>query len=697
MEINQIGITPNISIPKGNFDFVLEATHNEQLYLGCLEAEKHMMTDYDECLIGIRRAIEMLGIELEKWSRAEINNVTPQEALRSIFIDLKRARNSKGGHRDRRRISRKNFYMRHVIDFEKRDHEEYTKAQIRDFVREYAEVYPYEFAEGRRANKSMKNVAGDMYVRCSRPLKDKGCGTKEDCNALIRFFHRLLCLLNYVQEPFEPEIVPFGDYYPIPTEYYEELELIRGTNFRMYVSGDGKTYYMLKRRDIEYLDILNPDIYKQRLKELDMMEEVWSRLSGLPGYKPHTPEEIGTHDYRRMVFEFARKPRALTQSVIDRIEKAGMREELVRSIVRMLRLMHEGSPRIAHLGLNPECIYVCVTGELILPYIVDFDASRTLNVRNEYPGRAMIEDYFNAVDLKKFIAPEIRNAPDVLPKDPCAADIYSFGKLVRYVYGKNEKKVRAYVECLIIKDPSKRPTIAQAGRAFDDEVVYFEPTVTMGLEVMDEFRLLVFTPFHGFDNHLINDTVTIGRMYSSDGKDIKVDSPIASRTHGRFIKTDTGFEYTDMLSTNGTFINGVLYGAQRQGRTEPRALKFGDILKIDTPELKKAHRNAVFMFILGPSHHEMRQYSIDIEEGLDISVGREQGDVILTNNRVSKRHARFVVKNGSVYIQDLNSTNGLYVNGKPAKNPVRLHPMDSVRIEDYVFVVTEKKIYYCAE
>ena len=87
----------------------------------------------------------------------------------------------------------------------------------------------------------------------------------------------------------------------------------------------------------------------------------------------------------------------------------------------------------------------------------------------------------------------------------------------------------------------------------------------------------------------------------------------------------------------------------------------------------------------------------DIEEGMDISVGRERGDITLANNRVSKRHARFVMKDGVLYIQDLNSTNGVFVNGKRIKRPAVLHSMDSVRIEDYVFIVSGNKIYYYSE
>ena len=153
----------------------------------------------------------------------------------------------------------------------------------------------------------------------------------------------------------------------------------------------------------------------------------------------------------------------------------------------------------------------------------------------------------------------------------------------------------------------------------------------------------------------------------------------------------------DMNSTNGTFINGVLYGAERQGLTERKQLEVGDILRIDHPEFKKPHRNAVLMFILNSSHREMTSKYINLVNGMDIYIGRDYGDVRLINNRVSKRHARFVMKNDVLYIQDLDSKNGVFVNGNRITESTKLYPMDSIRIEDYIFIVTEKKIYYYAD
>ncbi len=697
MEVNQINLTSKLSIPKGNFDFVMEATHNEQLYLGCLNAERCMMTDYDACLKGIRRSIEMLGIELEKWSRAELNNLSPEEALRSIFLDLKRLKSPKGGRKERRRLSKKNFYIRHVIDFEKKDHEEFTRRQIDDFIDTYSSLYPFSLDEGEMRNDNIKSIAYDMYARCSRPLTDKGCGTKEDCEKLIMLFHKLLCLLNYVQEPYDIELTPIDTYFPIPYELYDRLNLIRGSNVKIYVSEDGKTYYMLKRKDIEFLDILDPAIYRERMAELDKLDTLWRKLGSLPGYGVHMGMEVGTHDYRRLVFEFVGRPQAMTQKFIDKLDEKSKREELVRELIRLIRTMHESEPSLAHKWLNPECIYVCEKRQGLIPYIVGFDNVRPAPVKGDYPARGMLDDYFNSINLQKFYAPEIRNSGNVSEADGKSADIYSLGKLIKYIYGRDENRVKDYVEQLIVKDPASRPGIETASRLFDDEVVDFEPTVPFSLEIRDEFRLLIYTPFHGFDDYLVQDTVTIGRMFSSAGSDIKVDSPIASRTHGRIVRTENGYEYVDMLSTNGTFINNVLYGVQRGGRSDAKSLVIGDILKIDHPEFKNTHRNAVFMFVLPPSHHEMIEKTIDIIDGTDVAIGRQDCDIILTNNKVSKRHARFVMKDMKIYIQDLNSTNGVYVNGKKIDRPAVLHSMDSVRIEDYVFILSGKKIYYYAE
>jgi ABC transport system ATP-binding/permease protein len=69
----------------------------------------------------------------------------------------------------------------------------------------------------------------------------------------------------------------------------------------------------------------------------------------------------------------------------------------------------------------------------------------------------------------------------------------------------------------------------------------------------------------------------------------------------------------------------------------------------------------------------------------EITVGRKEGNTIrLTERNVSRRHARIVRKNGSVAIEDLNSYNGVRVNGSRIQGRVGLSVSDRVQIGDYL-------------
>jgi predicted component of type VI protein secretion system len=83
--------------------------------------------------------------------------------------------------------------------------------------------------------------------------------------------------------------------------------------------------------------------------------------------------------------------------------------------------------------------------------------------------------------------------------------------------------------------------------------------------------------------------------------------------------------------------------------------------------------------------------SSDLDEGLDFQlnssqmmIGRGgQNDIALPDDEyVSARHARFEPRRDGVWIQDLGSTNGTYLNGVRLERPRRLSPGDVVRVGD---------------
>lgn len=93
-----------------------------------------------------------------------------------------------------------------------------------------------------------------------------------------------------------------------------------------------------------------------------------------------------------------------------------------------------------------------------------------------------------------------------------------------------------------------------------------------------------------------------------------------------------------------------------------------------------------------PSLHSGRLVVVtspDLSEGQDyelnsaqLTVGRgNQNDIALsTDEYASARHARFEPRQDGVWVQDLGSTNGTYLNGTRLERPRRLSRGDVVRV-----------------
>src|SRR5207248_5915516 len=68
----------------------------------------------------------------------------------------------------------------------------------------------------------------------------------------------------------------------------------------------------------------------------------------------------------------------------------------------------------------------------------------------------------------------------------------------------------------------------------------------------------------------------------------------------------------------------------------------------------------------------------------EITIGRQDGNTIrLTERNVSRRHARFFRENGSLMLEDLNSYNGVRVNGDRIEGPTKVKEGDLIEIGDY--------------
>jgi pilus assembly protein CpaF len=71
-----------------------------------------------------------------------------------------------------------------------------------------------------------------------------------------------------------------------------------------------------------------------------------------------------------------------------------------------------------------------------------------------------------------------------------------------------------------------------------------------------------------------------------------------------------------------------------------------------------------------------------------VNIGRVRGnDIVLPRPNISKRHARVVVNEGEIYVIDLKSTNGTYVNGNRISAPFKVSGPDKVFMGDFMLKV----------
>src|SRR5262244_1238578 len=69
----------------------------------------------------------------------------------------------------------------------------------------------------------------------------------------------------------------------------------------------------------------------------------------------------------------------------------------------------------------------------------------------------------------------------------------------------------------------------------------------------------------------------------------------------------------------------------------------------------------------------------------EFTIGRKEGNTIrLTERNVSRKHARIVKANGSVVVEDLDSYNGVKVNGTRIQGRVAVSESDRIQIGDYL-------------
>ncbi len=192
----------------------------------------------------------------------------------------------------------------------------------------------------------------------------------------------------------------------------------------------------------------------------------------------------------------------------------------------------------------------------------------------------------------------------------------------------------------------------------------------------------------------LENLVKIGRQ---PGNQIVLDDPLVSKQHAQIELQEGIYILTDTNSTNGTFLNDMRI-------TDPRALKDGDIIRIGNTTLRFELQPAgsatgtsnlpeeivveqvPLETVLGVLEYRGQRHEIRSET---ITLGRDpEATITIEDPTVSFMHAEISRHGNHLYLRDLGSRNGTFVNGNLLATPCILKNGDMIRIGK-----TELKFY----
>jgi pSer/pThr/pTyr-binding forkhead associated (FHA) protein len=185
--------------------------------------------------------------------------------------------------------------------------------------------------------------------------------------------------------------------------------------------------------------------------------------------------------------------------------------------------------------------------------------------------------------------------------------------------------------------------------------------------------------------HLEDDTVplqesmTIGRQLDNDlivaGEDVL-------DFHLRLEPTDRGARAFPLGEATLT-LNGADWA-------EPVDLIAGDVLSVGQAEIRlsaeRTGRPQADQWWLHADHDESIYKLTDC-----LNVGRsDENEILLLDDHISRNHARLVLRDGIVWLKDLRSANGTFVNGHRLSGGCRLYHGDEVHFDALRFQLVGK-------
>ncbi|MBQ9816982.1 MAG: FHA domain-containing protein [Proteobacteria bacterium] len=195
---------------------------------------------------------------------------------------------------------------------------------------------------------------------------------------------------------------------------------------------------------------------------------------------------------------------------------------------------------------------------------------------------------------------------------------------------------------------------------------------------------------------------TIGRV---DGNDVVLPSNSVSRTHARIFVSNNKCYIVDLGSANGVLVDGV----QIKDRTE---IRNGSKIRIGEYTLYLEYKDQTE---IAPGQDVLKTQIVSgAQSGFKIvrvsdkfageefmlseatnTIGRtEDNYILLSDQSISRNHAKITNRGMNFFVSDLSSSNGTFVNNKRINAETSLQPGDLIRFGNvsFVFVPSSERV-----
>lgn len=191
---------------------------------------------------------------------------------------------------------------------------------------------------------------------------------------------------------------------------------------------------------------------------------------------------------------------------------------------------------------------------------------------------------------------------------------------------------------------------------------------------------------------LVDQRLTIGRDKSNG---LVIDDEGLSVFHAELRQDDGKLFVWDSGSVNGTFLNGEKVAQKAE-------VKAGDVIRFHLVEIlitdpSKGPATVLPVVKRDVEKPALPQWQLKAMSGAisgkmflidgTTVLGRDPGcDIIITGPHVSRRHAEISIRSGQLWMKDLGSSNGSFLNGKRSEESMLKHG-DEVKFDAVIFKV----------